>query len=202
MRSAHIALMLALIAIGAPASWAERLDKNSCKLLKVELAGMLALGVRKDMVRGPEWAKTNLSSKELGRIKRLIEIEEQLEFRCGLSRNRVVKISPAKGPGPKAKPEGPHKKPSKVSKSGKPGAAAEAKQAKGTNKGTKKSVEKAAEAAQSKKAKTQAKKAKTDKKPVATTQKKPRKKARKQARNYVSPQEVNPFSLSRYGTGR
>jgi hypothetical protein len=76
-------LALALIAGGGGAACAEKLDKESCKSLSVERDSLVAAGVNGDMDRGPEWAKTNLAPGRLGEIKRMIELGEQLEFRCG-----------------------------------------------------------------------------------------------------------------------
>ena len=76
-------MALALFAAGGGAASAEKLDKESCKSLSVELGSLVAAGVKGDMDRGPEWAKANLSPERLGEIKRLMELGEQLEFRCG-----------------------------------------------------------------------------------------------------------------------
>lgn len=172
--------MLALVMLGAPAGWAERLDKRTCKTLKVELAGMLAVGIKDDMERGPLWAKDNLPPEKLAKIRRLIEVEEQLEFRCGMRRSRVVAVSPAKGPGRKKAPEEPKKKPSKVSLS------------------TDSEAVESPPEADKKVVKKQAVKKQPQKKKQAAAAKKPPAR-RREASTYVSPREVNPYSLSRYG---
>lgn len=182
--------MLALVAINAPAGWAERLDKRTCQTLKVELAGMLALGVKDDMERGAAWAKANLSPEKLQKVRRLIEVEEQLEFRCGLTRQRVVAVAPAEGPGKKGAPEQPEKKPAKPAVTEQSGIATEAEippKAAATNKKVVKAPAKAAAGSQQ-----------PPKAPAAAA-KKPE---RREASTYVSPRDVNPFSLSRYGTTR
>ncbi len=76
---------------------------------------MLADGTRDDMERGPEWAKANLPPDRLENILRLIEVEEQLEFRCGVEpqpdRSQVAGIPSGgatlrgQGPGPGGSPE-------------------------------------------------------------------------------------------------
>src|SRR5690242_14879503 len=76
-------LALALFAAGGGAVRAEKLDKESCKSLTGEMDGLVAAGVKSDMERGPEWAKSNLTPDRLGQVKRLMELGEQLEFRCG-----------------------------------------------------------------------------------------------------------------------
>ena len=101
-------LALALIASGSGGAWADRLDQTACNVLKAELAGLVAEGVRDDMNSGPEWAKKNLDRERLTEIKRLIEVEAQLEFRCGVSRKGVLATKPSKTPedpvAPKRKP--------------------------------------------------------------------------------------------------
>jgi|GEM_PF-5329013 len=69
-------LLATLAARGAP------LDKESCAKLKAEEAELEQAGVRASMSRGPEWAKNNLAPAQLAQIRRLIEVEEQLLFRC------------------------------------------------------------------------------------------------------------------------
>ena len=99
-------LALALLAAGDGGAWADKLDKDACKALKAEQADLIAGGVRSDMERGPEWAAANLTRDRLDEIKRLIEIGDQLEFRCGSggvfvarhARKHVVPEGPAKKP--------------------------------------------------------------------------------------------------------
>jgi hypothetical protein len=105
-----------MLAAGSVGAWAAGLEKSACNDLNGELAGVLATGARADMERGPEWAKANLTREKLGKIQRLIEIEEQLEFRCGMGRNRIAATSPeSKQPAKRSEkvviPEWPEKKP-------------------------------------------------------------------------------------------
>lgn len=95
-------LALALLAAGTSFAMAAKLEKAVCKDLNGELASVLATGVRDDMARGPEWAKANLTPDRLGTIKRLIEIEEQLQFRCGVGRGRAVAKSASETNAPSA----------------------------------------------------------------------------------------------------
>ncbi len=76
-------LALALYASGAGQAFATKLDKDSCKALKAEVESLVAAGVKTDMERGSEWAQANLAPARLSEIKHLIELGEQLEFRCG-----------------------------------------------------------------------------------------------------------------------
>ncbi len=90
MRRSRIAWGLVFLAVGSTAAWAEKLDKSECNILKAELAGLVALGARENMEQGPQWAQANLPNKKLQDILRLIEVEDQLEFRCGMTHSRVA----------------------------------------------------------------------------------------------------------------
>ena len=103
-----------LVAVGSAGASADRLDKSACNVLNAELAGLVATGTRDDMERGPAWAKTNLQHEKLQKIMRLIELEEQLEFRCGMSRSRVAATAPAKVD-KVGVPEEPERKPERKS---------------------------------------------------------------------------------------
>lgn len=76
-----VAMMAALLA-PMPTAHAERLDWKACEALKSERAALEGKGVRGQMERGPEWAATNLSAAKLVTIRRYIEVDEQLKFRC------------------------------------------------------------------------------------------------------------------------
>ncbi len=76
---AIVSLMVAA-AVG-PARGAP-LDDAACVSLSVERDGLIAQGVKDDMAKGPAWAKANLAEARMKAIAHLIEIEEQLSFRC------------------------------------------------------------------------------------------------------------------------
>jgi hypothetical protein len=80
-RSGLVLFVVALL-LAAPAARTAPLDKEGCAKLKAEEAQLEQSGVRASMSRGPEWAKTNLAADKLEQIRRLIEVEEQLLFRC------------------------------------------------------------------------------------------------------------------------
>jgi hypothetical protein len=82
MRAGLSLILLALLAQAQPAD-AVQLDKDECARLKTEQSQLESGGVRGTMVKGPEWAKTNLPPEKLEQVKRLIELDEQLLFRCG-----------------------------------------------------------------------------------------------------------------------
>jgi hypothetical protein len=64
------------------AAAAAPLDQEACARLKTELMQLELGGTRVSMAKGPEWAKVNLPADKLQQIKRLIEVEEQILFRC------------------------------------------------------------------------------------------------------------------------
>jgi hypothetical protein len=83
MTRSGISLVIAALLLQAPATRAAQLDKDSCAKLKIEQAQLEQGGTRGSMGRGPEWAKVNLVPEKLEQIRRLIELDEQLLFRCG-----------------------------------------------------------------------------------------------------------------------
>lgn len=93
------ALLVPLPIVGA--AEAARLDKDACEALKTEHANLVSAGVREQMAKGPEWAKANLPRDALAGIRRLIEVEEQIAFRCERPRPAVVTTAvPAEGEEP------------------------------------------------------------------------------------------------------
>lgn len=80
-RSLGLSAIALLVQVGAAA--AEPLDKETCDKLQAEQTQLEGAGVRSNMANGPEWAKANLTPDKLAQIKRLIEVEELLAFRCG-----------------------------------------------------------------------------------------------------------------------
>jgi hypothetical protein len=82
-RSGISLVIAALLVLQVPAARAAQLDKDSCAKLKTEQTQLEQDGTRGSMGKGPEWAKANLSPEKLQQIRRLIELDEQLLFRCG-----------------------------------------------------------------------------------------------------------------------
>jgi hypothetical protein len=116
MRRSQIAWALLSLVVATTGASATKLDKIACNDLSGELAGVVAAGARDDMERGPAWAQANLPTDRLGNVKRLIEIEEQLEFRCGMGHNRILATPGAAAPEQRAEdkaplPESPMRKP-------------------------------------------------------------------------------------------
>jgi hypothetical protein len=73
---------LPFLVLAAVPSWAAPMQPEECLRSQTEQAALVASGTADDMARGPEWAKDNLSSDRLERVKRWIELEEQILFRC------------------------------------------------------------------------------------------------------------------------
>ena len=70
------------LAAGGDRARAVPLDQAACAQLQVEQSQLILAGVKDSMVQGPEWARANLPPQRLKEIARLIEVEEQLLFRC------------------------------------------------------------------------------------------------------------------------
>ena len=111
MRAGLSLAFLVLLTQSLPAH-ARQIDKDECAKLKTEQTQLEQAGVRGTMVKGAEWAKANLPADKLEQIKRLIELDEQLLFRCG---GRPLVVMPSEpDPDPAARgtdPEGPEAEP-------------------------------------------------------------------------------------------
>lgn len=78
-------VVVAALAVGsavARAAFAVPLDPAQCDKARAEQTELLA-DVPRLMERGANWAKQNASPEQLRRVARWIELEEQLQFRCG-----------------------------------------------------------------------------------------------------------------------
>ncbi len=65
-----------------PVAPAAPLDEETCQQLKREVGDLQGIGARANLAKGPVWGKANLSSAQLEQVKKLIEIEEAVAFRC------------------------------------------------------------------------------------------------------------------------
>jgi hypothetical protein len=73
----------AVLLFASQHSRAAPLDADTCSKLDAERLQLEFAGVRGNVAKGPEWAKTaKLSAEALGQIRRLIDIDAQLLFRC------------------------------------------------------------------------------------------------------------------------
>lgn len=84
------ALFCALLGAAVIPVWAAPLDVPACEQLQLKLDTLRRDGVEADMALGPAAAKSTLSAERLDRIGAYIETEEQLNFRCGLAKQRIV----------------------------------------------------------------------------------------------------------------
>ncbi len=74
-------LALALEPVGA---WAAKLDPEACSKLKAEQAELAPKRLREAVEKGPVWTKANLPGVDPEAVRRYIDLEEQLLFRCPL----------------------------------------------------------------------------------------------------------------------
>jgi hypothetical protein len=140
MRRSVSLVAAGLLLHAAVSARATPLDKDGCAKLKVEQGELEHAGTRASMSKGPQWAKTNLEPDKLEQIRRLLEVDEQLQFRCnGKSLVHLPKdpeLAPAaQAPGSKAgaTPKGPKakaqkKEPRKKAASAEPATKAAVKQ--------------------------------------------------------------------------
>lgn len=87
-----LSLVIAAVLLQAPAARGAQLDKDACAKLKSEQVLLEQGGTRASLGKGPEWGKANLAPDKIEQIRRLIEVDEQLLFRCG---GRPLVVLPA-----------------------------------------------------------------------------------------------------------
>ena len=83
VRTVRWMVAVAACGLASAAAFAAKLDNAACAALTDERNAITATGVKADMERGPEWAKANMPPERLQNALRLLEVEDQLEFRCG-----------------------------------------------------------------------------------------------------------------------
>jgi hypothetical protein len=96
--SARFILYLAAALLALQEARSAPLEAEGCARLKDEQGRLEQAGVRGNMGKGPEWAKANLATDKLAAIRRLIEVDEQLLFRC--SSGTLVRAPPEEEPDP------------------------------------------------------------------------------------------------------
>jgi hypothetical protein len=95
-----VVLALLLAAVWTAPAGAAPLDAEACDKLEQEQADLAKAGAKQNMAKGPAWAAANLAPDKLAQIQRLIEVDEQITFRC--SQPKAAKPSTeAKAPPPK-----------------------------------------------------------------------------------------------------
>lgn len=108
------------IVSGGFAAVAAPLEKDACDRLKEEQASVATATLRANFSKGPIWAKANLPEPQLTQIARMIELDEQLAFRCphqrlppqrgeGAEQPESSAIAAARGPAPSAAPAKPRR---------------------------------------------------------------------------------------------
>jgi hypothetical protein len=141
MRGSVTLFLLGLLLQGIGAQ-AANLDKEACTRLEEEQVKFEKAGVRATIAKGAAWAKDNLSPDKLQEVRRLIEVDEQILFRCqgkplvllpsSVDADPVVTTDenaadgekPADGKAPVAKAAAPKDAPAKDAKAAAPKAAA------------------------------------------------------------------------------
>jgi hypothetical protein len=178
MRRSGIRLFFVVgaLLLGMPAALPAPLDKASCEKLKAEQGQLEQAGTRGNMAKGPEWGKINLAPDKLDQIRRLIEVDGQVLFRCSgrplVELPKEVEVDPAaagakedgEAPAAKAaKAAPPAKKKAGAREKADPAASEDAKKASATDKKAPAKRTKAAEPAAAEAAKPKPKvKAKSD----------------------------------------
>jgi hypothetical protein len=87
-----LALAMTAAATLAPAA---QLDDKTCVQLKLEIGQLEGLGARDNFAKGAAWGKANLRSNQLEQVKKLIEMDETVQFRCPRPKPIVQAADPA-----------------------------------------------------------------------------------------------------------
>ena len=97
-------LVTGLIAVAPSPAPGAPLDTETCEQLKREVGDLDRIGARNNMTKGAAWGKANLNGAQLEQVKKLIEIEEAIAFRCPKPKPLVEQAAVAPGSGkPKVK---------------------------------------------------------------------------------------------------
>jgi hypothetical protein len=88
-----------LVWLFAGAAANAQITAAECDKLRAESTTLISRGVPKLMEKGPEWAKANLDQTKLADIKRMIEVSEQLTFRCETLKPINTKVEQVDGEG-------------------------------------------------------------------------------------------------------
>ena len=90
---AAVMLMATAAASLAPAA---PVDQQTCDQMKREITMLEGMGVRDNLGKGAAWGKVNLRSQQLEQVKKLIEMDEAVAFRCPRPKPEPV-VAAAKG---------------------------------------------------------------------------------------------------------
>lgn len=118
VRTSLLALSVLLLMGGS--ALATPLDEASCAKLRDERGLLEQAGLRDMMARGPAWAAVNLPAAKLREIQRLIELDEQITFRCPQPVATAAAAGDGAVPLPMRKPKAEYAMPPPKRKPGKP----------------------------------------------------------------------------------
>ena len=68
-----------LIGLGAVA---EPLDRESCATLQNERKQLFNADMQAALDQGPDWVKKHLTDEAIERVRRFLDVEQQIQFRC------------------------------------------------------------------------------------------------------------------------
>ena len=61
---------------------AEPLDKASCASLASDRKKLFTRSMQAALDRGPDWVKEHLNDQEIEQVRKFLDVEAQIEFRC------------------------------------------------------------------------------------------------------------------------
>jgi hypothetical protein len=76
------ALIALAIALAGWSALAEPLDKESCAKLQGERKQLLNRDMQTALEQGPDWVKSHLTEEAIAGVRRFLNVEEQIQFRC------------------------------------------------------------------------------------------------------------------------
>lgn len=137
---ACVALAVAsIVGLAAGPTAAEPLPKEACELLVEEQSRLASAGARSWLAEGPAAARTRLAPAQVEQVRRLLEVDEQLLFGCGLFKARFALPRDVDDPEPEAKEKAkepaaakPKRRQRQAPKDAAPAAAAAAAEGSGT----------------------------------------------------------------------
>jgi len=79
--------VLAVLIAGAapligPGALAEPLDRESCAGLQSERKQLFNADMQAALDQGPDWVKKHLTDEAIERVRRFLDVEQQIQFRC------------------------------------------------------------------------------------------------------------------------
>ncbi len=90
------------------------LDAEACSKVKTEHQQLENDGIEQDMAKGPDWARANMGLKRLSEVRRFIELEELILFRCRSKSLVALPPDPSESPAAGEAAKGKDQKESKA----------------------------------------------------------------------------------------